>query len=176
MVYLFLADGFEEIEAVCTVDILRRCGVDVKTVSVMKDIMVTGAHGILLKADMSIENISDNGDMYVLPGGMTGVENMAKCNKLCEILKSTSAYIAAICAAPTLIASLGLLKDKKAICYPSLENELHCAKITSQSVVTDGRVITSMGPGTSFDFGFEIAGLLIGKEVAESVKNGMLVK
>ena len=176
MVYLFLGDGFEEAEAICTADVLRRCGAELKLVSVMDRLDVKGAHGIIVTADVTANDITDDGEMYILPGGMGGVENLTKCEKLCNILKSTDSRIAAICAAPTLLEKLGLLRNKKAICYPSLTDELTDATVTNERVVTDGRITTSMGPGTSFDFGFELAGLLKGKEVAENVKKAMLVK
>ena len=176
MVYLFLGDGFEEAEAICPADILIRCGIDVKTVSVMKEKNVVGAHGIKIIADLHADEIGDDAEMYILPGGMGGVENLTKCSKLCEILKNTSSDIAAICAAPTLLASLGLLENKKAICYPSLAEELCGANVTHERVVSDGRFITSMGPGTSFEFGFELAKRLKGSEIADKVKEAMLVK
>lgn len=176
MVYLFLGKGFEEAEAICTIDILRRCGIDVKTVSVMEDIYVQGAHSIIVKADMLIDAICDDADMYVLPGGTLGVENMSECQKLCEILLHTKAKIAAICAAPTLLAKLGLLDRKFATCYPSLTHELKGAIVTRKSVVTDTNLITSMGPGTSFDFGFALAQTLTDKKTVEEVKAGMLIK
>ncbi len=176
MVYMFLGDGFEEAEAICTADILKRCGIDVKTVSVMGDLCVRGAHDISINADTVIEQIGDDAEMYVLPGGTVGVENLSNCRKLCDILKSTSAQIAAICAAPTLLARLGLLNGKKAICYPSLTDELNGAEIVRESVVSDGRFTTSMGPGTSFDFGLALALKLSDKTVVENVKVGMLIK
>lgn len=176
MVYVFLGDGFEEAEAICPVDILRRCGVDVKTVSVMDDLLVKGAHNITVKADIMINEIVHNADMYILPGGTAGVENLSKCQKLCKILSSTQAEIAAICAAPTLLARLGLLKGKNAICYPSLTDELIGANVTHERVVTDGRITTSMGPGTSFDFGFTIAMKFADRTVVEQVRAGMLLK
>ncbi len=176
MVYIFLGNGFEEAEAICPLDILRRCGVEVKTVSVMNDLFVEGAHGITVKADAAIDEICDDAQMYVLPGGTFGVENLSKSKKLCDILASTDAQIAAICAAPVLLEKLGLLVGKKAICYPSLAGELKSALISHDKVVTDGRIITSMGPGTSFDFGFELALRLADKEIVSKVKEGMLVK
>lgn len=174
MVYVFLGDGFEEVEAITPVDILRRCGVKVETVSVMDGLVVNGAHGIPVKADKLINEITDNCEMYVLPGGTIGVENLSKSNKLCRILQTTSSTIAAICAAPTLLSKLGILKNKKAICYPSLANELVCGEVIDANVVLDKGLITSKGPGTSFDFGFAIAAALVSKDVVEKVRIGML--
>lgn len=176
MVYLFLGDGFEEAEAICPADILIRCGVDVKTVSVMKDNTVVGAHGIKIVADLKADDITDNAEMYILPGGMGGVDNLSKSAKLREILKNTTADIAAICAAPTLLADIGLLENKSAICYPSMTEELKGANVVFERVVSDGRLITSMGPGTSFEFGFELARRLKDTEIADKVKEAMLVK
>lgn len=175
MVYLFLGDGFEEAEAICPADILIRCGIDVKTVSVMKDKTVVGAHGIKIVADLTIDEVEDNAEMYMLPGGMGGVENLSKCKKLRNVLSATTADIAAICAAPTLLASMGLLEGKNAICYPSMTDELCGANVVFERVVSDGRFVTSMGPGTSFEFGFELAKRLAGNEIADKVKDAMLV-
>ena len=176
MVYILLAPGFEEAEAICPIDILRRCGVYVKTVSVMNDIYAEGAHGIIVKADMMIDEVSDGAEIYVLPGGTLGVENLSKSKKLCQLLLTTKAKIAAICAAPTLLAKLGLLEGKNAICYPSMTDELNGAVVNDKSVVIDGNLITSKGPGTSFEFGFTLAGLLTDRNTVEKVKAGMLVK
>ncbi|MBQ9922875.1 MAG: DJ-1/PfpI family protein [Clostridia bacterium] len=176
MVYLFLGDGFEEAEAICPADILIRCGVDVKTVSVMSDNTVVGAHGIKIIADLNVNDVKDNAEMYIMPGGMGGVDNLSKSVKLREILKNTTSDIAAICADPTLLADIGLLENKKAICYPSMTNELRGANVVFERVVSDGRFVTSMGPGTSFEFGFELARRLKGDEIAAKVKEAMLVK
>lgn len=175
MIYMFLADGFEEAEVICPLDILRRCGIDVKTVSVTKKLAVCGAHGISLNADTVIDEIIDNAQMYVLPGGTVGVENLSNCEKLCDILKSTNSQIAAICAAPTLLAKLGILKNKKAVCYPSLVDELCGAEVGDEHVVVDGRIVTSMGPGTAFEFGFALASRFADEAVVSGVKAGMLL-
>lgn len=175
MIYMFLADGFEEAEAICPLDILRRCGIDVKTVSVTKNLTVCGAHGISINADTTIEQITDDAQMYVLPGGSVGVENLSKCEKLCTILKSTDSQIAAICAAPTLLAKLDLLKSKKVVCYPSLVDELYGSDVGNEHVVVDGRIITSMGPGTAFEFGFAIASRFADEVTVNNVKAGMLL-
>ncbi|MBE6688039.1 MAG: DJ-1/PfpI family protein [Ruminococcaceae bacterium] len=175
MVYMFLGDGFEEIEAVAVIDILRRCGVALKTVSVMGNTEALGAHGIRVRTDAMIEDITDDAQMYILPGGTLGVENLSKSKKLCDILSATDAKIAAICAAPTLLASLGLLDGKKAVCYPSLISELKDAVVADGCVVIDGNFITSKGPGTSFDFGFALAYALCDKTTVDKVKNGMLI-
>ena len=142
----------------------------------MKGEKVTGAHGISVIADAVIDSVADDGEMYILPGGTVGVENLSKSSKLCDILKNTSSKIGAICAAPTLLAKLGLLDGKKAICYPSLTDELCGAVVVNEAVVTDGRITTSMGPGTSFEFGFALAAQLADEAVVKQVKTGMLVK
>jgi len=177
MVYLFLAEGFEEIEAIATIDILRRGGVDVRTVSVMKDKKVAGAHGVAVEADEMIADIKiDDAEMIVLPGGMPGATNLRACDKLVDALKTFKGHIAAICAAPAVVlGSLGMLKDKEAICYPGFENDLNCAKLSEDVVVTDGNITTAIGPGFAMEFGLELVRIAKGDEKAEEVAEGMLL-
>lgn len=173
MIYVFLADGFEEIEALTPVDILRRCGLEVETVSIGGE-YVTGARKITVKADTVIDKISD-AQMYILPGGLPGADNLEACEKLCGILKDADKkgkYIAAICAAPKILGKLGILKDKKATCYPGYENDLIGAEYTKSPVVSDGNVITANGMGSSAAFALELAGKLCDK--ADDVAKGIL--
>ena len=174
MIYLFLADGFEEIEALTPVDVLRRCGKDIKTVSIDTE-YVTGSHKITVKADMTIESLSEDGEMYILPGGMPGADNLEKCKKLCEILtkaNESGKYIAAICAAPKVLGKLGILKGKKAVCYPGFENALLGAEITNSPVVKDGNIITANGMGSALAFSLALAHAVSDK--AEAVAKGIL--
>ena len=174
MVYVFLADGFEEIEALAPVDILRRASVDVKTVSINDSLEVKGSHGIKVLADILLKDVKDGADMLILPGGMPGTLNLQKNAVLCDMLKKADCYIAAICAAPSVFGELGLLKGKKATCYPGFEDKLEGAEATGLPVVVDGKVITSKGAGTAHLFGFTLLSLLKSSEEAENLKKTMM--
>ena len=173
MVYVFLADGFEEIEALAPVDILRRADVEVKTVSINDSFEVTGAHGITVCADILFGDVEKDADMLVLPGGMPGTVNLGNFEPLCDMLKKAKCPIAAICAAPSVFGELGLLKGKKATCYPGFEDKLEGAEISDLPVVVSGNVITSRGAGTAHLFGFALLEILKDKETADSLKKAM---
>ena len=177
-VYVFLANGFEEIEALATVDVLRRAGVKATTVSLNMDTKVTGAHGIPVEADAMFADCDYTiADMLVLPGGMPGAANINKHNGLCALLKVqslTDRWIAAICAAPMVLGRLGLLEGKKATCYPGFEGELTGAEYTAAPVEVDDLIITGKGPAAVLPFAYAIAEVLVGKEVVDEVKKGML--
>ncbi len=176
MVTVFLADGFEEIEAVTPIDILRRGGVEVRTCSITSSDVVTGAHGIPFVADTVLENLSDPEDMILLPGGMPGTLHLKNCKALCERILSHNrkgALLAAICAAPTVFGELGILKDKSATCYPGMEDGLFCKEAKKDKVVFSGNVITSRGAGTASDFGFFLLSLLKGEKVARELASQM---
>ena len=166
MTYLFLAPGFEEIEALATVDILRRAEIEVKAVSVTETATVRGAHNICVTADAVINEVQLEGaEMLVLPGGMPGATNLAATEKLTAALKSTRGRIAAICASPAVIlAPLGLLDGREAICYPGFEGAMGKAIVSDNVVVTDGNITTAAGPGFSMEFALEIVRLLKGEE------------
>lgn len=174
MVYEFLAEGFEEIEALAPVDILRRAGVEIKTVSITGKKEVTGSHGITVTADILFDEISDKAEMLILPGGMPGTLNLQAFAPLCDMLKSADCYIAAICAAPSVFGALGLLKGKKAICYPGFEDKLEGAEIVQAPVVISDKVITSKGAGTAHLFGFALLSLLKNDEEAEKLRKSMM--
>jgi 4-methyl-5(b-hydroxyethyl)-thiazole monophosphate biosynthesis len=177
MVYVFLADGFEEIEAIAPIDILRRGGADVLTVGVT-GMTVTGAHGIKVAADIEISGVKtdDSMEMVVLPGGGPGTENLKKSARVSDILKTAvtkNCFIAAICAAPSILGEMGLLEGKNAVCYPGFENKLKGAKISADYVVFDGKVITAKGAGVAAEFGFELLGAIKGADAAEKVRAAM---
>ena len=157
---IFLADGFEEIEGLTVVDILRRAGIDISMISINGKKKVTGAHGIALDTDEDIVQCDlDKLDMLVLPGGMPGTTNLAACEKLTEALKKADQEkrgIAAICAAPSVLGDLGFLKGKKAVCYPGFESRLTGAEVLAVPVVTDGHITTSRGMGTAIAFALEL--------------------
>lgn len=175
---LFLTDGFEEIEAIATLDVLRRGGVNAVSVSVTGKHEVTGRCGIKVVADLIFDQMDDPaGAMLILPGG-PGTENFKTHELLLELLRMHNAdggKIAAICAAPTVLGMLGLLSGKTAVCYPAMENQLFAAKIGQTSTVTDGNITTSKGPATSVDFALELLRIIKGDSKAAMVAEGMLV-
>ena len=177
MVYMFLADGFEEIEALCPLDLLRRANIEVKTVGIGSG-TVTGAHGISVLADMADSELSDFcADMIILPGGMPGTLNLDASDtvhKAIDAALRNDSYIAAICAAPMILGARGILCGKEAICYPGFEEKLDGAKISSKRVVVDGKIITAAGMGVALDFGLELVALLCGKEKANTLRKGVI--
>lgn len=180
MNYVFLADGFEEVEALATVDVLRRCGIEVQTVSINETRGVAGAHGINVTADCKMEDVDLSiADFLILPGGLPGATNLRDCEALQEVLKQHAAKggnLAAICAAPMVLGGLGLLEGKEATCYPGFEKYMIGAKPGSLPVVQDGNVITGKGPAFAFAFGLKIAEAIKGKDAAGDVAAGMLLQ
>ena len=179
-VYVFLADGTEEVEALTAIDLLRRAKVEVVTVSVMDRKHIISSHNISIVAD-EVFGASDymDGDMVVLPGGMPGTINLREHEGLREVLVSyqeAGKYLAAICAAPTVLGCNGMLQGKKAVCYPGFEEELIGAEVLNQGVVTDGQFITSKGLGTAIDFSLELIRLLVSEECAEQIAKAIQYK
>ena len=172
-VYVFFANGFEEIEALTVVDMLRRANVETVMVSIMPDKTVFGAHNIPIIADGLFEDYKyGDGDMLVLPGGMPGTNNLMAHEGLCEelfIYRDANKYMAAICAAPSVLGMNGMLRGKKATCYPGFEDKLLGAEVIKERVVTDGNIITGKGMGTAIDFAAAIIEVLCGEEVAQKV-------
>ena len=175
---VFTADGFEEIEGLTVVDLLRRAGAEVLMVSVKEGLTVKGAHNIELKADALFDEVCyEDVDILVLPGGMPGTLNLRNHEKLCGLLKEFAAKdkkIAAICAAPMILGELGLLKGKKATCYPGFEDKLTEAELCTDRVVRDGNITTSRGLGTAIPFALELISQLYGKEKAEEIKKSVI--
>ncbi len=180
MVYLFLADGFEEIEALTPVDVLRRAGVEVKTISITDKSTVIGAHGIEVKSDLVLADYDEEcAEMLILPGGSVGTKNLGDSKPLADIITSAAErglYIAAICAAPTILAKMGLLTGLKATCYPSLASVLidNKVKFKNDKVVCDKRFITSMGAGTSGDFAFVLVDKLVSRSESDNLRISMV--
>lgn len=177
MIYVFLANGFEEIEALAPVDFLKRAGVEVKTVGVSGKIC-QGAHGINVEADILIKDISLNENLQgvILPGGMPGAENLDKCEtvqKAVDYCVENGKIVSAICAAPFILGKKGILKGKKATCFPGFEEYLEGAEVLPNGVVTDGNVITAKGAGVAWEFGAEIAQKLVGKEKSDEILRGI---
>ena len=175
MVYVLLVDGFEEIEALEPVDIMRRAGIDVKTVGVF-DKNITGSHGITVLADINITDIStDSMEALVLPGG-PGYELLDASDAVHSLIDSAYSlgiYIASICAAPSVIGKKGLLEGKKATCFPGFEDMLYGSLITGEKVTIDGQFITARGAGAAADFGFALVKLLRDEESAEKLRKVM---
>ena len=174
---VFLITGFEEIEALATVDILRRGGIDVKTVSLTQKDIVVGSHNIPVVADLLFEDVDFSAvDILILPGGTVNYNNhVGVKEKFLEFYKADK-EIAAICASPMVLGGLGILKGKKVTCYPGFEKYLEGATLkTNEAVVKDGNVTTGRGPGLTFDFALEILEILEGKSKREEVAKGLLL-
>ena len=178
MVYVHLAEGFEEIEALTTVDLLRRAEIETEMVSVTGRLPVTGSHGIEVIADILFEDaVYSACELIVLPGGMPGSSNLDKHEGLREKIYSfhnQGKGLAAICAAPLILGRAGVLAGKKATCYPGYEKELEGAEVTDDSVVKDQGVITSRGVGTAIPFALSIIESLKGKETADKIAAAIL--
>lgn len=177
-VLLLLAEGFEEIEASTVLDLLRRAGVEVVTANVSGGDLVRGAHGLAVKADRNLAEVRDRVfSAVVLPGGMPGSTNLAESADVEHVLKAHAAqgtYVAAICAAPIVLAKYGLLKGRKATCYPGCEAQLTGARIQDEAVVEDGQVITSRGPATAMDFGLTLIEKLVGAAKSREIRRAVL--
>ncbi len=180
MIYMFLATGFEEVEALCPLDVLRRAGLDVRTVSLTSDREVTGAHNITVQADLSGEIFAAAGDhrpdMIILPGGMPGTTYLDQSPLVDEAIKDAlacDAFIAAICAAPMVLGKRGLLEGKRATCYPGFEDFLFGATEIGGKVVTDGKIITAAGMGVALDFGLTLATALAGEAEAKRIRKAV---
>lgn len=173
MIYLLLADGFEEIEALTPLDMLRRVGMDVKTVSIMNTTRVVGAHGIAVEADILADEAGEKIDMLILPGGMPGAKHLDESPVTEQMLSRVAVVggrVAAICAAPMIFGKRGLLRGKDAICYPGFEQYLEGANVrTDKAVVTDGLYTTAVGMGAAVAFGAELVRLLTDAEKAEQL-------
>lgn len=177
MIYLFLAEGFEEVEALCPLDVIRRAGLEITTVGIGTPI-VRGSHGICVKADITDRDYSDAApDAVILPGGMPGTLNLDASAVVHGALDSAvlnGKYIAAICAAPMILGKRGLLSGKSAICYPGFEDKLVGARISDKRVVKDGKIITAAGMGVALEFGLEIVSALLGKEASDKIRKGVM--
>ena len=172
-VCVLLADGFEEIEGLTVVDLLRRAKIYVDTISIMDDYIVHGAHGINVQTEDLFDEVDfDEFDMVVLPGGMPGTLNLKNHDGVRYVVKQYAKegrYVGAICAAPTILKSLGVLEGRRATCYPSVEDEMEDVVLTETAVVVDENIITSQGVGTAIDFGLKLIEILDGEEKAKEI-------
>lgn len=176
MFYLFLAEGFEETEALAALDVMRRAKLDVKTVGVTGE-CVTSSHGVCVKADINPDMVSfDNIEGVILPGGMPGTLNLEKSKTVTDSVQycyDNDKIVAAICAAPSILGHMGLLRGKKATCFPGFENELDCAEYTASHTETDGKTVTAKGAGCAVEFGHAIVSLALSKADADRVLGEM---
>ena len=179
-IFVFLADGFEEIEALAPVDILRRAGLSVKTVSVMDEQVVAGAHGVPVLADVMFDEINaEDAEMILLPGGLPGATNLDAHQGLSQMILDFAKEekpMAAICAAPLVFGNRGLLEGKKATCYPGFETYLKGAQYTAALVEKDGNFITGKGPGAAMEFAFAIVEKYCGMDKVNELKQGMMIQ
>lgn len=177
-VYIFLAQGFETIEALAVADILKRGAINVKLVSISDSLYVESAQNIVVKADVLFSDTNFNdATMLLLPGGMPGASNLNNHEGLQQLLLKHNAEgkkIGAICAAPMVLGNLGLLKGKQATCYPGFDKYLAQAHYTAQFVTTDGNITTGKGPAATLDYAYTILSILAGKDKANEIKKGML--
>ncbi len=177
-VYEFLADGFEEVEGLAPVDILRRGGVDIKTVSVTGSEFVQTSHGVTVKADLLFEKADLSGaDMLLLPGGMPGATNLNAHDGVKAALKrqaEAGRRIGAICAGPMVLGGLGLLRGRKATCYPGFEKYLEGAEYTPELFVVDGNIITGEGPAATLPYAYKILSFFVGEEKTRQLQEGMM--
>ncbi len=176
-IFLFLITGFEEIEAIATVDILRRAGLDVKTVSLTGEKTVAGAHGIPVTADLIFEEVSfATAELLIVPGGTIAYYTHEELKKEIRAFYDGGGKVAAICAAPAVLGSIGILRGKKATCYPNYEEYLEGAILhTDQPVVVDGNVVTGRGPGLTIDFALTLVDVLLGKAKRDEIAGQLLV-
>lgn len=178
MIYMFLANGFEEIEALLPLDLMRRAGLEVRTVGI-GGLDITGSHGITVKADMLDTDLSDSApECVILPGGMPGTKNLdasAVVHKALDDALASEALICAICAAPMVLGKRGILNGKNATCFPGFEEYLEGANVGGR-VVRDGRVITAIGMGAALEFGIEIVAALLGRDAADKLFAAVLAK
>lgn len=179
MIYVHLADGFEEIEAIAIVDVLRRAELDAIIVSVSKEKAVTGAHSITVIADIIFEDADyTNCEMIILPGGMPGTTNLAAHDGLIEqiqLFHNKNKWIAAICAAPMILGNLSLLTGKQATIYPGMEKHLVGASYLDEKVVVDENFITAKGPGIAIDFALKIVEVFKGSQTVNTLRKAMII-
>jgi 4-methyl-5(b-hydroxyethyl)-thiazole monophosphate biosynthesis len=178
--FVFLADGFEEIEALTCIDVLRRAGMPVTTVSINPGLEVTGAHGVTVLADSLFGDSDYEGaEWLVLPGGIPGAPNLAACEPLCDLLTAQDergGKVAAICASPAVVlAPLGLLQDRRAVCYPGMEQGIEGVRWAEGPVAVDGNVVTGNGPAAAAPFALALVEQSMGRETAAQVAAGMLL-
>ncbi len=178
--FVFFAEGFEEIEAITIIDVLRRADIPTNMVSITGKLAVTGAHGITIHTDALFEEADfSDAEILILPGGLPGANNLNAHDGLKKRLSefhNDGKPVAAICAAPLVLGGLNILQNIEAACYPGFENKMLGATVSEQLAVKSGNVITGRGPGAAFNFALEIVAGLKGKDIADNLSEGMLVQ
>ena len=178
-VFVLLAEGFEEVEAVTLIDYLRRAGITVTTVAVGEDFLVSGSHRIPVKADILFKDLDESEfDGIILPGGMPGAENLRKDSRVISLIRKMQergAVVSAICAAPIVLAKAGILEGKKVTGYPGFEKELTGGDYREETVVSDGNIITSRGPSMAVWLALHLIERLTSREKMEEIKKGLLL-
>ncbi len=174
MLYIYFAEGFEEVEGIATLDVIRRAGIDIETVGIGSK-HITGSHGITVQCDLDDEEATFTGlDGVILPGGMPGTNNLMASDRVQRALdfcSSTGKLIAAICAAPMILGKKGLVRGKSAVCYPGFEKYLEGAEIPDKYVCADGNIITARGMGSAVEFGLAVTAYFKGGEFASELRN-----
>ena len=179
MVYILLGEGFEEAEAILPADLLRRAGVEVSLVG-LEGPVVTGSHGIAVTADVTLEQVDAEAmEMLVLPGGLGGVASIQMdlfATALIQKASDRGCWLGAICAAPSILAHMGILDRRKATCHPCVLDEMGSAVRRDEQVVVDGRIVTAQAAGAAFHFGLKLVEVLRGREAAEQVRDAVLYR
>ncbi len=179
MVYIILGNGFEEAEAIIPCDILRRGGIETRFAGIGGR-LITGGNGITVQADCTVEEMElDKADMIVLPGGLGGVHSILGSETAMKVIGQLHAdgkYVAAICAAPTILAQLGITDGKSAVCYPGMEDQMGSANMVDANAVRDGKVLTGRAPGAAFDFGYLLLETLTNRDTALQIRSGMVCR
>jgi 4-methyl-5(b-hydroxyethyl)-thiazole monophosphate biosynthesis len=176
-IFVFLAEGFEEIEAIAPIDILRRAELQIITVSITGKKLVTGSHGISVEADILFEDADfSKGQMLILPGG-PGTKNLEAFSPLIKLISEYykgGKYLSAICAAPMILGKMRLLRNEQATCYPGYEDYLEDAILSKEKAICSGKIITAKGAGTAIEFGLKIVETLKGKELADKLAKAII--
>ncbi len=179
MIYMFLGTGFEETEAIAPLDLLRRAGLDIKTVGINGKV-VYGSHNIGVEADLEIGQLDASDlEMVILPGGMGGVNSILACEKAMDTVRcawETGKFTAAICAGPTILAQLHITDGKNATCYPGCEDQMGTARMVNAAAVTDGKVITGTSAGCAIPFGLALIAALKGQETADAIAKQIVIR
>ena len=179
-VYVFLAEGFEEIEGLTVVDLLRRANLETEMVSVMEGRQIKGSHGIKVTADSMFSDVDfSDADLLVLPGGMPGTLNLGANKYVLQTIVDfhvKGKLVSAICAAPSVFGQLGFLNGKAATCYPGFEDKLEGASVCAEKVVVDGNVTTAKGMGAAIDFSLKLIEQLLDKETADKISEGIIYR
>lgn len=174
-IFIFLSDGFEEIEALGTIDILRRAGLDVCTISMNDDLAVTTAHGVIVQADELYGNVDfTTAELLILPGGSIKLNEYPALKEVLKAHNAQGKHIAAICAAPAVLGCAGLLQGRRVTCYPGFEGYCEGAEISGELCTVDGNIITGKGPAATLPFAYTLVEMFACKQIADQLREGMI--